>query len=218
MRIAAFFDLDRTLLRENSGSLYALHEFRQGRLSAWQLAKSAYWLTLHHYAMLDVEDAYGKAASHWRGVRGQDVKALAAEWFREHVAHRLTRGGGLALEEHRRLGHTLVLLSNTSEFIAAAAVESWQLDAFLANEIPCNVEGRITGTMGRPLCIGEGKVVKAEVFAREHRIDLAKSYFYGDSVTDIPMLSRVGHPRVVNPDAGLLREAIKRGWTLEDWG
>jgi HAD superfamily hydrolase (TIGR01490 family) len=217
MKVAAFFDLDRTLIRENSGKLYAHNEYRAGRMSAWHLAKSAYWLALHHYALLDVEVAYGKAALHWRGVAGSEVKALAAEWFARDVSARLTPGGRRALDEHRRSGHLLVLLSNTSEYIAAAAAASWQLDAWLANTIPCDAAGRILGTMGSPLCIGPGKVNKAEAFAMEREVDLAQSYFYGDSITDAPMLERVGRPRVVNPDPGLLRIARQRGWPLLDW-
>jgi HAD superfamily hydrolase (TIGR01490 family) len=217
MRIAAFFDLDRTLIRENSGKLYAYNEYRAGRMSSWQLAKSAYWLLLHRYALLDVEHAYGKAAEHWRGVSSSDLKALTRSWFRSEVDARLTPGGRRALDEHRARGHMTVLLSNTSEYIAAAAAESWQLDAWLANAIPCDAEGRILGSMGTPLCIGPGKVDKAEPFAREHGIDLAASYFYGDSITDAPMLARVGHPRVVNPDRGLARLARERGWPVLDF-
>ncbi len=217
MRVAAFFDLDRTLIRENSGKLYAYEEYRAGRMSAWQVAKSAYWLLLHHYALLDVEAAYGKAAQHWRGVPGDEVRALAAEWFARDVSKRLTPGGRRALDEHRARGHMSVLLSNTSEYIAAAAARSWQLDGWLANAIPCNAQGRILGTMGTPLCIGPGKVQKAEAFAMEHEIDLAQSYFYGDSVTDAPMLARVGNPRVVNPDAGLAKLARENDWPVIDF-
>ncbi|MET0283903.1 MAG: HAD-IB family hydrolase [Polyangiales bacterium] len=217
MRVAAFFDLDRTLIRENSGKLYAYNEYRAGRMSAWQLTKSAYWLLLHHYALLDVEDAYGKAAMHWRGVPGSEVAKLADQWFTRDVDARLTPGGKRALAEHRANGHLTVLLSNTSQYIAAAAARTWQLDAWLANTIPCDAQGNILGSMGSPLCIGPGKVHKAEAFAMEHEVDLAASYFYGDSVTDAPMLERVGHPRVVNPDLGLAKIARERGWPVLDF-
>jgi len=217
MQTAAFFDLDRTLIRENSGRLYAQFEHREGRLSTRQLVESAFWLLLHHYALLDVEAAYGKAARHWKGVEGQQVEAHALRWFRRDVEARLTPGGRRALAHHRSLGHACILLSNTSEYIAAAAGTCWQLDGWLANEIPKDSEGRITGVMGSPLCIGPGKVVKAEAYASEHGIDLAQSHFYGDSITDEPMLSRVGHPHVINPDPGLRRIAHQRAWPIEHW-
>ena len=216
-RAAAFFDLDRTLMRENSGQLYALHEYRQGRLSLRQLLESSIWLLLHHVQLLDVEVAYQKAAAHWRGVHGQAARDLTAAWFRSDVAHRLTPGGRRALAQHRAQGHPTVLLSNTSGYIAAAAAECWQLDFWLANEIPTDAGGFITGVMDTPLCFGEGKIVMAEAWAREHDVSLSESYFYSDSLSDLPMLARVGHPYVVNPDPRLAREAKRRAWPVLDW-
>ncbi|MDB4984978.1 MAG: family hydrolase [Myxococcaceae bacterium] len=216
-RAAAFFDLDRTLMRENSGQLYALHEFKQGRLSLRQLVQSSYWLLLHHLALLDVEVAYQKAASHWRGSLGSDVRDMAASWFERDVAHRLTPGGKQALEMHRARSEPTVLLTNTSGYIAMAAAACWQVDFWLANVIPTDAHGRITGELDAPLCFGEGKVTRAEAWAREHHVSLEQSYFYSDSISDVPMLARVGHPRVVNPDPMLRRYAKKRSWPIVDW-
>lgn len=216
-RAAAFFDLDRTLMRENSGQLYALHEYKHGRLSLRQLLESSIWLLLHHVQLLDVEVAYQKAAAHWRGVPGGEAREIAAAWFRQDVAHRLTPGGKQTLARHRAQGHPTVLLSNTSGYIAAAAAECWQLDFWLANVIPTDADGRITGVMDAPLCYGQGKVVKAEAWAREHDVSLADSYFYSDSLADLPMLAHVGHPYVVNPDPRLAREAKRRAWPVLDW-
>jgi phosphoserine phosphatase len=57
----------------------------------------------------------------------------------------------------------------------------------------------------------------AEAFAREHAVDLAKSFFYTDSYTDLPMLERVGIQRVVNPDTRLKRHAKRVGWQVDEW-
>jgi len=216
-RAAAFFDLDRTLIRENSGQLYALNEYKHGRLTLRQLVQSSLWLLMHHGSLLDVEAAYAKAARHWKGVSGTQVKDLAAEWFRSDVASRLTPGGARTLDEHRSHGRPLVLLSNTSGYIASAACECWEMDFWLANAIPVDERGKITGVMDRPLCIGLGKVVKAELWAREHGVALEQSYFYSDSLSDLPMLERVGHPHVVNPDPKLRSVARKRNWPVLDW-
>lgn len=216
-RVAAFFDLDRTLIRENTGQLYALNEFKHGRLTLRQLVQSSLWLLLHHVSLLDVESAYARAARHWKGAAGARVKELAAEWFRSDVASRLTPGGARTLARHRAQGHPLVLLSNTSGYIASAACDCWEMDHWLANIIPVDERGQITGVMDRPLCIGIGKVVKAEIWAREHGVSLEHSYFYSDSLSDLPMLERVGHPYVVNPDPRLRAVAKKRGWPVLDW-
>jgi len=74
--------------------------------------------------------------------------------------------------------------------------------------------GRFTGDVHRPICYGAGKIHWARRFAEEHGVDLGASWFYTDSVTDLPMLEIVGHPEIVNPDPRLRREARKRGWNV----
>ena len=71
-------------------------------------------------------------------------------------------------------------------------------------------DGIFDGTHMRPACYGAGKVHWAEAFAREHGVDLASSFFYTDSYSDLPMLERVGVQRVVNPDTRLRRHAQAR--------
>jgi phosphoserine phosphatase len=66
-----------------------------------------------------------------------------------------------------------------------------------------------------PVCYGQGKVVWAERFAAEWDVDLAASYFYTDSISDLPLLERVGHPIAVNPDTRLRRLARARRWPVE---
>jgi phosphoserine phosphatase len=73
----------------------------------------------------------------------------------------------------------------------------------------------LTGQVVPPVCYGTGKVVWAERFAEEHGVDLSASYFYTDSITDLPLLERVAHPVAVNPDPRLRRLAQKRGWPVE---
>ena len=77
--------------------------------------------------------------------------------------------------------------------------------------------GKFLGTCERPTCYGQGKVHHAERFAREHGISLEDSFFYTDSYSDLPMLLRVGHQRIVNPDGRLSRHARKSGWPTEIW-
>jgi phosphoserine phosphatase len=78
------------------------------------------------------------------------------------------------------------------------------------------VDGKFTGRGIKPFCYGRGKLYWAEKFAEEHGIDLAASWFYTDSIVDLPMLEAVGHPVAVNPDPRLRAEAKRRGWLVVD--
>ena len=90
------------------------------------------------------------------------------------------------------------------------------MDHILCSEVE-ERDGTLTGLLLPPPCYGPGKVVHAERLAAEQGIDLDRSYFYSDSYTDLPMLERVGEPRVINPDPRLSRAAKQRGWSVERW-
>jgi len=75
-------------------------------------------------------------------------------------------------------------------------------------------DGVFTGRIVEPICFGEGKIYWLQQLIEEHGIDLAKSWFYTDSVTDLPLLDLVGHPVVTNPDLLLYRMAVRRCWPV----
>lgn len=77
--------------------------------------------------------------------------------------------------------------------------------------------GQFTGRIKPPMSYGQGKVVLAEKLAQLHGVSLEKATFYSDSVTDLPLLERVGTPVAINPDGRLRRVAERRGWRIETW-
>jgi HAD superfamily hydrolase (TIGR01490 family) len=215
--IAAFFDLDRTLLAINSGLAWARFERRTKSISRAQFVRAGIWTLLYHLSLADIGRVYATATRHYRGVRGSDLDRRTREWFQSEIAGHLRPGAVPGLREHRDRGHLLVLLTSSSQYEAAAASEIFGLDHWIANHFPLDQTGCLLGTYERPLCAGAGKVVRAERFAAEHGIDLDRSFFYTDSLSDLPMLERVGEPRVVAPDPRLRREARRRGWPILAW-
>lgn len=216
-KIGAFFDLDRTLIAANSGFLYALYERRHGRIGKRQFLRATFWLGLYHLALIDMERAFAEAVSHYKGVPSEHLFERTREFFDQEVRETLQPGARAALGEHREEGHALVLLTASSPYMSRLACEAWGLEAWLSNAFPTDAQDRLLGTFEAPMCYGEGKVVRAEAYAGERGICLDQSFFYSDSYSDLPMLERVGHPRVVNPDPRLRREARRRQWPLLDW-
>jgi HAD superfamily hydrolase (TIGR01490 family) len=217
MARVAFFDLDHTLLAHNSGVLYARDAYRRGYLSKLDLARSMVWAGLHWLGRLDVEETYRRAGALFAGMAGDQVRAEVQSWFRRDVAQRLRPGGRLALDLHKARGERVVLITNSSGYIAEAAAQAWGMDGFLANEILVDAAGHITGDVSQPLCYGPGKIVRAQRWAEAHGAELSSAYFYSDSISDLPLLSRVGSPQVVHPDPRLWRVAKQRGWAIHDW-
>jgi HAD superfamily hydrolase (TIGR01490 family) len=213
----AFFDLDRTLIDVNSGLLWARHERKQGHISAYQMARAIVWTALYHVAAIDMETAVNRALDHYRGVDAEHLDQRTRAWFEREVAGRLRPAAAAAMADHRARGDVLVILTNSSSYEARAAAERWGFDDYLANEFPTGPDGRLLGAFRPPLCYGPGKVARAETWAQSRGADLRGSYFYSDSYSDLPMLRRVGSPRVVRPDPRLRVAARLRGWPILDW-
>ncbi len=215
--VAAFFDLDRTLLDINSGLLWARHELDERRIGRWQFARAAWWSLMYHLSFIDMTRMYSEALAHYAGQRAADIQARTRDWFAADVVGRLRPGGRAALEQHRQAGDWLVLLTNSSPFEAEEAARAFELDDWLANEFITDGDGRLLGTFTPPLCFGHGKIARAERWAAARGLSLDDAYFYTDSYSDLPMLDRVGQPRVVHPNPRLRRAARQRGWPVFDW-
>ena len=79
-------------------------------------------------------------------------------------------------------------------------------------EVKVLIIDEFTGRVVEPICFEDGKIYWLHQLVERQNIDLAKSYFYTDSITDLPLLDLVGHPVVTNPDPRLYREAVRRRW------
>ena len=127
--------------------------------------------------------------------------------------HAIARAGVARIREHQAAGEEVWLLSAATQFVVQPVAE------FLG--IPCRfteleiIGQRITGYIVGEACYGPGKVTWAERIARERGVALADCAFYSDSISDLPLLERVGRPVAVNPDRRLERLARARGWVVE---
>jgi len=145
----------------------------------------------------------------------QSILDHAERWYRDEVRQHLRTDIVRKVEEHREAGSALALLTSGTRYLTDFVRRDLRIEHALATRVEV-VDGRFTGKGIMPFCYGRGKVYWAEKFADEHGIDLAKSYFYTDSIVDLPMMERVGHPVAVYPDARLRSEAKRRGWPIID--
>ena len=216
-KTVAFFDLDLTLLTVNSGHLWMARERRLGRLSLRNSVEAIFKFAAYRLSIIDMEDAMRKALALYVGDTEADLDRWTREWYEDEVAHTVAPGARPALEHHRKQDHPLVLLTSSSLYLSRVVSKQLDLDDYICSRYEVGEDGRFTGEPVFPLCYGQGKVTLAERWAEQNGADLDSSYFYSDSYTDLPMLKRVGQPRVVNPDLRLKRHARKKGWTTLDW-
>jgi HAD superfamily hydrolase (TIGR01490 family) len=215
-RVAAFFDMDHTLLRCNSGTLWIRFLRRRGEISLWKLLRAMSWIARYKLSLIDLEAVTKIATLDVRGDDEQAMREKALLFFRSEVVQQVSPLARAALEHHREEGHMLAILSSSSPYVTEPLAEHLGIEHVLCTR-PVVENGRFLGTHVPPACAGAGKVHWAERFAGERDVDLAASYFYTDSYSDLPMLERVGQPRVVNPDARLRRHARRAGWSTAEW-
>jgi HAD superfamily hydrolase (TIGR01490 family) len=216
MTPAAFFDMDRTLVRANTGTLYIKWLRARGEISRLGALQALGWMAQYKLAILDMEAVITKATLSIAGQGEREMVDKCLEFFRGHVASEVAPKALEAIEAHRRQGHLVAILSSSTPYVTEPLARHLGIEHVLCTRLSIR-DGRFDGTHVRPACYGAGKVHWAEAFAREHHVDLARSFFYTDSYSDLPMLERVGVRRVVNPDPRLKRHARKLRWTVEEW-
>jgi HAD superfamily hydrolase (TIGR01490 family) len=212
---AAFFDLDRTLLRRSSALALAGSFRERGLISRRQLLSAAGWQLLfvargagHEAVRSAAEDGLRLLA----GYPVADLRELVVEAM-EPVLRPLVYAEPLRLvEQHRERGERVFVVSATLQEIVEAIAEDLGFDGALGTI--CEVQdGRYTGRAVRALHAEAKAEVLHEVAEREG-FDLAACTAYSDSHTDRPFLEAVGHPVAVNPDRELRRIAADRGWPV----
>ena len=110
-------------------------------------------------------------------------------------------------------GHVVAIVSGATKFVVRPLAERLRVRHFLYTRLEVE-NGLFTGRVIEPICFEEGKIYWIQNFIEREGIDLAKSYFYTDSITDLPLLDLVGHPVAVNPDPLLYRTAVRRRWPV----
>ena len=212
---AAFFDMDNTLLRVETGMSWVRFLYKRGELPTRTVAKALYWQALYKLAVLDMDTVFTKLVADLRGDSEAEMIAKCDIWYRDHVAPEVAPAARVAIAHHRQAGDLIVLATGSTQYAARPVARGVGIEHVLSSEIEV-ADGLFTG---RPaaLCFGQHKVTLAERWAAQHDVDLAASTFYSDSYNDLPMLERVGTAIAVNADARLRRHAKRKGWPAPRW-
>lgn len=212
---AAFFDLDRTLMAGSSAYQFGRAAYKAGLVSRRQIAKDA-WENLV-FSLRGSTDA-GTDALRERisklleGVRVRDLQRLAPEVLAGVLPRLYPRMLAIAYE-HQDAGRPVFICTAASQEMAELMAIVLTFDGAVGS-VSEVVDGHYTGRAGGPFTYREGKAQAIRELAEREGIDLAASWAYSDSESDLPMLRAVGHPVAVNPDAELARVARDEGWEI----
>jgi len=217
MRLA-FFDLDRTLLSVNSGTLWVRRELSLGNISKRQAVRAMWWLARYQLGFASGESMVAEAVTHITGVPSVALQERTNVFYKAEVRNTFRPGALEMVESHRRAGDRLVMLTSSSHFLAELAATELRFDAVLSNRLGIGSDGNHTGLIDGRVCFGEGKLVHARAEAQRSGASVEQAAFYTDSFADLPVMEVVKTPVAVNPDPRLRRHATRRGWPVVDWG
>jgi HAD superfamily hydrolase (TIGR01490 family) len=213
-KAAAFFDLDKTLMAGSSGMVFARVANRRGFVPRKQLAK---WGLDHlRYRLRGSSDEQTNAVLDvakrvFAEIPERDVERMAPVV----LAGILPRIYPQMLDEvhrHQDEGRATFIVSAAGNDLVKALAAVLGMEGAIGTRWAVGPDGKYTGEMDGPFVYAKGKVEAIRRFAEKHGIDLAESWAYSDSVSDLPMLRAVGHAIVVNPDGPLLEIARQEGW------
>ncbi|MCK6592666.1 MAG: HAD family phosphatase [Polyangiaceae bacterium] len=214
---AALFDMDRTLLRIETASLYVRHQWQLGEATWKDMARALFWVGQYTLGVLDVTKAATLALAPLKGVPEILLASRCDDWFRVRVEPHITDEGRLAVARHRAAGDICAIVTGATTYSARPLARLLGIDHLVSTELEVDAEGRFTGRPSPPLCYGEGKVERALRLSERLGFRLEEATFYSDSISDLPLLERVREPVCVNPDVRLRRVASRRGWRTERW-
>lgn len=214
MSAAAFFDLDRTLLRSASGpiigeALAAAGLGPKGGLPGQGVLYRVYDLVGETLPTMALARAAARAAKGWSADTARQAGKMAAARLESIVApyaHAI-------VAEHRAAGRPVVLATTTPYDLVAPLAERLGFDDVIATRYT-EEDGAYTGGITGDFVWAAGKLRAVRSWAAANGIDLKESFAYSDSVYDAPLLSAVGHPYAVNPDPRLLVLATLRRWPV----
>jgi len=210
---AAFFDLDRTLLRGASGpvigeALKAAGITSRG-IPAEQLVYRLYDIFGENRPSMEITRRAVRFASGWAREQVQEAGRSAAEV----LALTIQPFARPIFEEHRAAGRPLVLATTTPYDLVKPLADALGFDDVVATRYG-EKDGRYDGTLDGEFVWGPGKLRAIEAWAEQRGVSLGQSWAYSDSFYDVPMLNAVRNPVVVNPDPRMLVFALLRRWPV----
>ena len=211
----ALFDLDHTLLSGDSDVLWCEFLMQQGVLGRAEFEpRNAHMARRYADASVSVQDFCDFYVGTLAGRSPEQWQPLCAKFLHEVVAPRIPASAHALVDEHRQQGHTLVLTTATNRVITGMTAKFLGIDNLIATEVELEA-GICTGRTSGTLNMREGKLTRLQDWLAERGLSptlIAQATFYSDSSNDLPLLSAVGEPVVVDADARLLAHARAAGW------
>ena len=212
----ALFDLDHTLIPFDSGSMFTRHLASLGALDADFEPRYLDYCRRYADGTVDMLEMHRFTV----GALGRHDPATLARWlldFRATIAARVSPAALDLVARHVAARDACALVTATTRFVAEAFAAVFGLTEVLATEPERDAQGRYTGEIVGQACFREYKIAHVRAWLARRGAswdDVERSWFYSDSINDLPLLEAVTDPVVVDPDPALRARALAKGWPI----
>jgi HAD superfamily hydrolase (TIGR01490 family) len=217
---AAFFDVDNTLVRGSTlyflgRGMYQRGYFTKADISRFAVANLRFRMT--GMEKQEVIQRFQKSATDFvGGHKVSDILALGEEIYDEYVSPKLWERTCEIAREHLAKGESVWLVTAAPQDMAEIIANRLGFTGAIGSKV-IKRDGIYTGELDGKLLHGSEKAAAIRELAAEHGYDLNECYSYSDSHNDLPLLTAVGHPSAINPDAILRIKALAEGWPIHDF-
>ncbi|QMW68546.1 HAD-IB family hydrolase [Mumia sp. ZJ1417] len=220
LEAAAFFDVDNTIMQGASLFHLARGLYKRRFFTTREIASAAWKQAYFRYAGVEdpehVDSARASALAFIAGHRVSELEEVGDEIFDETMASRIWPGTRALAQRHLDDGQRVWLVTAAPVEIARIIARRLGLTGALGT-VAESVDGVYTGRLVGDMLHGPAKADAILALTRDEGLDLDRCSAYSDSFNDLPMLSLVGHPCAVNPDAHLRDHARREGWMIRDF-
>lgn len=217
-RVAAFFDLDKTIIATSSAFAYGREFLHNGLITphdamSLSLAKASYMFAGQSSAQMDsTRDQLTAMVAGWSE---KQVREIVHETMHSVLTPAIYSEARELIQGHQQAGHEVIIISASARQLVEPIAKELDIDKVISTELEI-IDGKFTGTV-EFYYKGSAKADAITELVDEHGYDLQHSFAYSDSVTDAPMLELVGYPVAVNPDRALKKLALERGWEIRSF-
>ncbi len=215
---AAFYDLEGTLVSTNLVHTLAFYSRRQQGFFT-TIKKSVG--TLAKLPLFGVTDLYSRNVFNefffqsYKGESEDRLRYFSEELFEDVLKPAIFDGTPELIAQSKKIGQKQIVITGALDFTVDRLCEYLGIDEFVSNRLEF-VNGYATGRILPPVMASATKAKWMREYAEKNDINLSESYAYSDSISDLPMLSIVGHPVAVNPDFRLKQTATQHDWAILD--
>jgi HAD superfamily hydrolase (TIGR01490 family) len=216
VKYIAFFDLDRTIISTNSGRTLFKHSYKNGLITTTDLMRGIYLSFVYKFGLKDTSEIIAGMVKWMKGLPEYELNELSTEVFNQYLLKSIRSEVSSEIGFHKSRGAKTVILSSAIFPVCINVARYLGMDDVVCSNLEI-IEGVYTGRSYGPLCFDKEKTVRLIEYCKNNGINPLDSWYYGDSISDLAVLSCVGNPVCINPDKKLKKAALKRGWKTIFW-